>query len=237
MKKKLSLKKFLSRRLAWGVLLLNNLFLISIGYSSWIVSAQSTLTSPIYVSVADIVKQATDFKGTASYVSGSESFFSYYVLDGKKHLTTNAASINVEINPSKAKAVLSNNVVFSILLSCIGRTAIVGSDLFANSSCIKAPVKVGFLYEQNGDCFYSNDVELSKTDTGSGRSQYNITCKATLYDVYEASLCNYFSYYSNGASLSLKALFEFEIKDEERAISILEQLSDVEFYTDLPEKQ
>lgn len=75
MKKKLSLKKFLSRRLAWGVLLLNNLFLISIGYSSWIVSAQYTLTSPIYVSVADIVKQAADFKGTASYVSGSESFF------------------------------------------------------------------------------------------------------------------------------------------------------------------
>lgn len=145
MKKKLSLKKFLLRRLAWGILLLSNLFLISIGYSSWIISAQYTLTSPIYVSVADIVKQAADFKGTASYVSGSESFFSYYVLDGKKHLTTNAASINVEINPSKAKAVLSNNVVFSISLSCIGRTAIVGSDLFANSSCIKAPVKVGFI--------------------------------------------------------------------------------------------
>ena len=209
MKKKLSLKKFLSRRLAWGVLLLNNLFLISIGYSSWIVSTQSTLTSPIYVSVADIVKQAADFKGTASYVSGSESFFSYYVLDGKKHLTTNAASINVEINPSKAKAVLSNNVVFSISLSCIGRTAIVGSDLFANSSCIKAPVKVGFLYEQNGDCFYSNDVELCKTDTGSGRSQYNITCKATLYDVYEASLCNYFSYYLNLKSRMKKEQFRY----------------------------
>lgn len=55
MKKKLSLKKFLSRRLAWGVLLLSNLSLISIGFSAWNIGAVTTAEAQINVSAAGIV--------------------------------------------------------------------------------------------------------------------------------------------------------------------------------------
>ena len=54
-KKKLSLKKFLSRRLAWGVLLLSNLSLISIGFSAWNIGNVTTGEVQINVSAADII--------------------------------------------------------------------------------------------------------------------------------------------------------------------------------------
>lgn len=54
-KKKLSLKKFLSRRLAWGVLLLSNLFLVSIGFSAWNIGNVTTGEVQINVSAADII--------------------------------------------------------------------------------------------------------------------------------------------------------------------------------------
>lgn len=55
MKKKLSLKKFLSRRLAGGVLLLSNLSLVSIGFSAWSISAVTTGEAEINVSAADLI--------------------------------------------------------------------------------------------------------------------------------------------------------------------------------------
>ena len=56
MKKKISLKKFLSRRLAWGVLLLSNLSLISIGFSAWSIGNVTTGgEAQINVSAADII--------------------------------------------------------------------------------------------------------------------------------------------------------------------------------------
>lgn len=55
MKKKLSLKKFLSRRLAWGILLLSNLSLISIGFSAWNIGNVTTGEVQINVSAADII--------------------------------------------------------------------------------------------------------------------------------------------------------------------------------------
>ncbi|MDD7181839.1 MAG: hypothetical protein PUH92_06935 [Bacilli bacterium] len=55
MKKKLSLKKFLSRRLAGGVLLLSNLSLVSIGFSAWSIGAVTTGEAQINVSAADII--------------------------------------------------------------------------------------------------------------------------------------------------------------------------------------
>lgn len=54
-KKKLSLKKFLSRRLAWGILLLSNLSLISIGFSAWSIGAVTTAEAEINVSAADLI--------------------------------------------------------------------------------------------------------------------------------------------------------------------------------------
>ncbi len=54
-KKKLSLKKFLSRRLAWGILLLSNLSLISIGFSAWNIGNVTTGEVQINVSAADII--------------------------------------------------------------------------------------------------------------------------------------------------------------------------------------
>lgn len=55
MKKKLSLKKFLLRRLAWGILLLSNLSLISIGFSAWNIGNVTTGEVQINVSAADII--------------------------------------------------------------------------------------------------------------------------------------------------------------------------------------
>lgn len=55
MKKKLSLKKFLSRRLAGGVLLLSNLSLVSIGFSAWSIGAVTTGEVEINVSAADLI--------------------------------------------------------------------------------------------------------------------------------------------------------------------------------------
>lgn len=54
-KKKLSLKKFLSRKLAWGILLLSNLSLISIGFSAWNIGNVTTGEVQINVSAADII--------------------------------------------------------------------------------------------------------------------------------------------------------------------------------------
>ncbi len=195
------------------------------------------LTGPIHIEVGDIQNQSRDFKGTAFYVPGSETYFSYYILNGTKHLVTNDVSLNIEIAPSKIKEIFSENVDFSISFSCVGRTTIVGSDLFTSSSILKAPRRIKFLYEPNFDSFYSDNVEVAVADIGSGRSQYNITCKSTLFDPYEPSISDYFSYYANGNTVSLKTMFEFEIANEERAITILNQLTNVEFYTDLPEKE
>lgn len=59
-KKKLSLKKFLSRRLAWGILLLSNLSLISIGFSAWNIGNVTTGEVQINVSAADIISGSVD---------------------------------------------------------------------------------------------------------------------------------------------------------------------------------
>lgn len=71
MKKKLSLKKFLSRRLAWGILLLSNLSLISIGFSAWSIGAVTTAEAQINVSAADIV----DVNNYINY--GTATIFNY----------------------------------------------------------------------------------------------------------------------------------------------------------------
>lgn len=70
-KKKLSLKKFLSRRLALGVLLLSNLSLISIGFSAWSIGAVTTAEAQINVSAADIV----DVNNYINY--GTATIFNY----------------------------------------------------------------------------------------------------------------------------------------------------------------
>lgn len=70
-KKKLSLKKFLSRRLAWGILLLSNLSLISIGFSAWNIGAVTTTEAQINVSATGIV----DVNNYINY--GTATVFNY----------------------------------------------------------------------------------------------------------------------------------------------------------------
>lgn len=56
MKKRFSLKKFLSRRLAGGVLLLSNISLISIGFSAWSIGGATAGEAQINVSAADLIE-------------------------------------------------------------------------------------------------------------------------------------------------------------------------------------
>lgn len=58
-----------------GLLFLSNVSLISLGFSSLVVSVQTTLTEPIYVSVGDVAEEPPDFNGGAFFVKGSKKGF------------------------------------------------------------------------------------------------------------------------------------------------------------------
>lgn len=95
MKKKLSLKKFLLRRLAWGVLLLSNLSLISIGFSAWSIGAVTTAEAQINVSAAGIV----DVNNYINY--GTATIFNYCrdgIISNDTIVTEGDVVVNFTIN-------------------------------------------------------------------------------------------------------------------------------------------
>ena len=94
-KKKLSLKKFLSRRLAWGILLLSNLSLISIGFSAWNIGAVTTTEAQINVSATGIF----DVNNYINY--GTATVFNYCrdgIISNDTIVTEGDVVVNFTIN-------------------------------------------------------------------------------------------------------------------------------------------
>lgn len=107
MKKKLSLKKFLSRRLAGGVLLLSNLSLISIGFSAWSIGAVTTGEAQINVSAAGIV----DVNSYINY--GTATVFDYCkdgIISNDTIVTEGDVVVNFTINLNDSSDKIANHL-------------------------------------------------------------------------------------------------------------------------------
>lgn len=106
MKKKLSLKKFLSRRLAGGVLLLSNLSLVSIGFSAWSIGAVTTAEAQINVSAADLIdiNNYFVFEGTPSvFEYTSEGIANDHVIDSSLENQEGYISVPFQIDVKSGK--------------------------------------------------------------------------------------------------------------------------------------
>ena len=106
MKKKLSLKKFLSRRLAGGVLLLSNLSLVSIGFSAWSIGAVTTAEAEINVSAADLIdiNNYFVFEGTPSvFEYTNEGIANDHVIDSSLKNQEGYISIPFQIDVKSGK--------------------------------------------------------------------------------------------------------------------------------------
>lgn len=107
MKKKLSLKKFLSRRLAWGILLLSNLSLISIGFSAWNIGAVTTAEAQINVSATGIV----DVNNYINY--GTATVFNYCrdgIISNDTIVTEGDVVVNFKINLNDSSDRIANHL-------------------------------------------------------------------------------------------------------------------------------
>lgn len=106
MKKKLSLKKFLSQRLAGGVLLLSNLPLVSIGFSAWSIGAVTTGEAEINVSAADLIdiNNYFVFEGSPSvFEYTSEGIANDHVIDSSLKNQEGYISIPFQIDVKSGK--------------------------------------------------------------------------------------------------------------------------------------
>lgn len=107
MKKKLSLKTFLSRRLAWGILLLSNLSLISIGFSAWNIGAVTTTEAQINVSATGIV----DVNNYINY--GTATVFNYCrdgIISNDTIVTEGDVVVNFTINLNDSNDRITNHL-------------------------------------------------------------------------------------------------------------------------------
>lgn len=106
MKKKLSLKKFLSRRLAGGVLLLSNLSLVSIGFSAWSIGTVTTGEAEINVSAADLIdiNNYFVFEGSPNvFEYTSEGIANDHVIDSSLNNQEGYISIPFQIDVKSGK--------------------------------------------------------------------------------------------------------------------------------------
>ena len=116
MKKRFSLKKFLSRRLAGGVLLLSNISLISIGFSAWSIGGVTTGEAQINVSAAGIV----DVNNYINY--GTATIFDYCkdgIVQNDTIVSEGDVIVNFSINLNDSNDRIANHLdgAASFLLS------------------------------------------------------------------------------------------------------------------------
>ena len=116
MKKKFSLKKFLSRRLAGGVLFLSNISLISIGFSAWSIGGVTAGEAQVNVTAAGLV----DVNNYINY--GTATIFDYCkdgIVLNDTIVTEGDVIVNFTINLNDSNDKIANHLdgAISFLLS------------------------------------------------------------------------------------------------------------------------
>lgn len=217
------------------LLVLCNASLLGVGFSSWVMTGGISTEANINVEVGDIKYQSKDYKGTAFYIKDSENYFGYYKLDDKKHLTDNKISLTIEINPSEAKKLITEDLEINLAFKYIAKTAL-NINLFEDNSYVVSPKSIAFTYLPSNDTFYCSNVITTVNSIDTENSEYKIETSTRFLSENNPSLCNYFEFYSSNKSIQLNASLNFEILDEEIFVSKLSQITSAELLTSLPEK-
>lgn len=107
MKKKLSLKKLITQRLAGGVLLLSNISLVSIGFSAWSIGASGVGEAQLDVRAAGIV----DVNNYINY--GTATVFDYCrdgIISNDTIVTEGDVVVNFTINLNDSNDRIANHL-------------------------------------------------------------------------------------------------------------------------------
>ena len=216
MKKKLSLKKFLSRRLAGGVLLLSNLSLVSIGFSAWSIGAVTTAEAEINVSAADLIELNKLFEIQTPRMF---SYGSYGIIRDETIVSDGYVHFPVLINNQDAnfkyvKKADNGDLNFNICITNAGAFKIFDDAYLKSTSDVANPITYGISADGFNDS--SSSVSVYSKTADSVTSQISIPAssgysdfKATYLDLaihftFDDFPSVYQSLVSNGLAFSIK---------------------------------
>lgn len=215
-KKKLSLKKFLSRRLAWGVLLLSNLSLISIGFSAWSIGAVTTAEAEINVSAADLVdlNKLFEIQTPRMFSYGSYGIIrdETIVSDGYVHFPV--LINNQDANFKYVKKADNGDLNFSICITNTGAFRIFDDAYLKSTNDVANPITYGISANGFNDSSSFGSVYSKTADSvtsqisissSSGYSDFKTTyLDLAIHFTFDDFSSVYQSLVSNGLAFSIK---------------------------------
>lgn len=190
------------------LLVLCNVSLLGVGFSSWVMTGGVSTEANINVEVGDIV-QDNIYGESISYIIGSEKLPSYYCYDNKYELINAIFSLKIKIRPDLVKSMFNGQEVEAYFgLECIKQA----NNYFDDTvSGFVIPNFYTCYVENIDNCYLNSNALEIKSEQSSIKIGANILVysdkKPSLY-----SICNY--YQSNMNYVYFDVKFELGIKKE-----------------------
>lgn len=215
--------KMKSQIFGGGLLFLSNISLFSIGYSSWMVSAQSTLTDPIYVSVGDVVEELPNFNGGAFFVKGSEKGFGTFQENDSLLYQTTTFSCQIKIRPDLIKG-QTEKIILGLAYEY--RTTF-DIKAFSNPNII-IPEYIQFKVNNSGNRkLFSGQKKVESNSIGNGKTRNILSYDVLAFDNDTPSLWSLCSEFQTGTSfVVLDVSIDFKFLND----SVVSSFSNIPFY-------
>lgn len=187
------------------------------------VSVQSKLIDPIYVSVGDVVEELPDFNDGAFFVKGSEKGFGTF--QGKDSLSyqTTIFSCQLKIRPDLIKGQTGKIVVG---LTYDYRTSF-DIKVFSNPNII-IPEYIQFKVNNSGNRkLFSGQKEVESNSIGNGKTRNILSYDVLAFDNDAPSLWSLCSEFQTGTSfVVIDVSIDFKFLND----SVVSSFSDIPFY-------
>lgn len=190
MKKKLSLKKLITQRLAGGVLLLSNISLVSIGFSAWSIGAGGVGEAQLDVSAADLIdlNQLFEIQTPRMFSYGSYGIIrdETIVSDGYVHFPV--LINNQDANFKYVKKADNGDLNFNICITNTGAFRIFDDAYLKSTSDVANPITYGISSNGFNDSLsyvsaYSKTADLVTSQISIPASSGYSDFKATYLDL------------------------------------------------------
>lgn len=216
MKKKLSLKKLITQKLAGGVLLLSNISLVSIGFAAWSMGSVAAVEAQLDVSAADLIDLNKLFEIQTPQMF---SYGSYGIIRDETIVSDGYVHFPVLINNQDAnfkyvKKAANGDLNFDICITNTGAFRIFDDAYLKSTSDVANPITYGISANGFNDSSSSVSVYFKTADsvtsqisipTSSGYSDFETTyLDLAIHFTFDDFSSVYQSLASNGLAFSIK---------------------------------
>lgn len=197
MKKKLSLKKLITQKLAGGVLLLSNISLVSIGFSAWSIGASGVGEAQLDVSAADLIdlNQLFEIQTPRMFSYGSYGVIrdETIVSDGYVHFPVLIK--NQDANFKYVKKADNGDLTFNVCITNTGVFNIFNDAYLKSTTDVANPVTYGI--SANGF-----------TDSSSSASAYSKTSDSVVAPISIPASSGYLNFSATYLDLAIHFIFD-----------------------------